>query len=171
MPSATSEFQRQRRARGLEFQGEVIAALRRVPGAWVYRLPDHGNESPFDVLALLPWAVVGVEVKLVRSRISLSALRPNQVRGLLELEASQLCAQDVDLDTYRRIGVLVVGFDADGGREVYVARASVLLDYMKKRGVTSLAADGLRSAPWVERVFKDHDGWDIGSALRRAFFW
>lgn len=153
---SVSEMQKERRRRGLEFQAQMIAALHRVPGAWVYRLPDRGNESPGDALMLTECHNYLIEIKRVAGdRFKLSALRPNQIHGLLAFAA----------EVPHNVSLLALKFDSEFGG-AFLVEFERLMDWFREQGRASVTADEIAvhrlgaEMRWVD------GGWDAAAALQ-----
>lgn len=160
MPT-TSEAQRGRWRRGLEFQQEIIEALHRIPGAWVCRLPDHANESAADVLVLTERHNFLIEIKRIaggggRGRFALSDLRPNQIHGLLGF--ANACP--------RHISLLALRFDGELTTVVYLCDFQRLMEHFRARGQASITEAAVRTIgveiPWTD------DGWNVAAPMKRV---
>lgn len=84
--------QAERRQRGEDFQTEIRRSWRLIPNCWRLRITDGVNRTgtrPADDLILLEHINILCEEKRTASdRFELSYLRPDQVKGLLEFEAT-----------------------------------------------------------------------------------
>lgn len=125
---SVSHKQAERRQRGEDFQTEIRRSWRLIPRCWRLRITDGVNRTgtrPADDLILLEHINILCEEKRTASdRFELSYLRPNQIKGLVEFEAT--------LD--RNKGLVFVSFLNEAVDFAYAFRLLDATVYMQHQG-------------------------------------
>lgn len=135
----SSEKQAERRERGEAFQSEVRRSWKLLPNLWRLRITDSVSRlgtRPADEVVLTDRFNYLVEEKRTDgNQFTLSLLRPDQLKGLLEFEKA----------LERNRGYVFVSFLSEDIDEAYAIRLLDALIYMKKQKRQYVSLEELRN--------------------------
>lgn len=136
----SNQKQAERRQRGENFQTEIRRSWRLIPNCWRLRITDGVNRTgtrPADDLILLEYINILCEEKRTASdRFELSYLRPDQVKGLYEFEAT----------LERNRGLVFVSFLSETLDTAYAFRLWEAITYMHEQGRRYITLEELQQA-------------------------
>lgn len=135
----SSEKQAERRERGEAFQAEVRRSWKLLPNLWRLRITDSVSRlgtRPADEVVLTDRFNYLVEEKRTDgNQFTLSLLRPDQLKGLLEFEKV----------LERNRGYVFISFLSETIDEAYAIRLLDALIYMKKQKRQYVSLEELRN--------------------------